>query len=196
MLNIKLVPTLYFDLASPYAYLAIERAERVLGVRPSLEPILVGAIFKWRGRGSWALTPELIGRVAELEERAARYGLPPFAWPGSWPANSLAAMRAATWAKERGAVEGFATAVYRREFVAGADIADLEVLAACAEEAGLDPAAMREAIQSPAIKQRLKDATGAAWDAGVRGVPSLRVGGTVLFGDDRLEEAAEAMAAR
>src|SRR5947209_18581743 len=120
MVNVNAAPVLYFDLASPYAYLAVARAERVLGRRVELEPILVGAIFNYRGRGSWAATDEREPRVREIEERAERYGLPPLTWPERWPANSLAAMRAATWAKRCSRLEPFVHATFEREFVGGA----------------------------------------------------------------------------
>jgi 2-hydroxychromene-2-carboxylate isomerase len=180
-------PVLYFDLASPYAYLAVERAANVLPEPPELQPVLVGAIFKLRGSGSWAHTPAREMRMAEIEARAARYGLAPITWPSTWPANSLPAMRAATWARERGRSEAFATAVYHAEFAHGQDIADLAVLAACAAEAGLDGEELVAAIQRPEIKERLRQATATAWEAGVRGVPTLITGGVVLYGDDQLE---------
>jgi 2-hydroxychromene-2-carboxylate isomerase len=87
-------------------------------------------------------------------------------------------------------VEAFAKAVYRAEFVHGRDPADLAVLAACAEEAGLDGDELAEATRRPAIKDRLRTATTAAWEAGVRGVPTLISGQVVYFGDDQLELAA------
>jgi 2-hydroxychromene-2-carboxylate isomerase len=183
-------PVLYFDLASPYAYLAVARAARVLPQPPELEPILVGAIFKLRGRGSWAATADRGMRMAEIEARAKRYGLPPLVWPRAWPANALSAMRAATWAKEQGRGAEFATAVYRAEFARGQDPADIGLLAACADEVGLDGRALADAIQQPAIKDKLRCATTAAWEAGVRGVPTLIVGDAVYFGDDQLEMAA------
>jgi 2-hydroxychromene-2-carboxylate isomerase len=183
---------LYFDLASPYAYLAVERAATVLPQPPELEPVLVGAIFKMRGSGSWAHTSARDMRAAEIEARAARYGLAPMVWPATWPANALSAMRAATWAKELGRLEAFAEAVYRAEFARGQDIADVGVLAACACEAGLDGEELAEAIQRPAIKERLRHVTTSAWEAGVRGVPTLISGGVVYYGDDQLELAAQA----
>src|SRR5690349_25053450 len=85
LLDVQLVmssapPTLYFDLGSPYAYLAGERACRVLGIEPRFEPILVGGIFIERGHGSWAHTDERAQRLAEIEARGERYGLPPLSW--------------------------------------------------------------------------------------------------------------------
>jgi 2-hydroxychromene-2-carboxylate isomerase len=184
------VPQLYFDLASPYAYLALERAEEVLGCRVALEPVLVGAIFGWRGRGSWALTEQRAAGMAEIERRARRYGLPPMTWPGGWPANALGAMRCAVWADRQHRLAAFAHAVCRRQWAEGADIADRDVLAACATEAGLDAAEMLAAIQAPELKEQLRSVTERAWEAGVRGVPTLRVGESLFFGDDHLEEAA------
>src|SRR4051812_33223670 len=119
---------LYFDLASPYAYLAVERAASVLGAEPELEPVLLGAIFGMRGHGSWALTDARPEGIAEIERRAAAYGLP-LTWPADWPMNSLAAMRAAVWAQEQGALAPFAHAAYQRHFGAGEDISAPETLA-------------------------------------------------------------------
>jgi 2-hydroxychromene-2-carboxylate isomerase len=182
--------TLYFDLGSPYAYLVLERAEVVLGRAPALEPVLLGAIFRWRGRGSWAHTDQRAPGITEVERRARRYGLPPLVWPELWPTDGLAAMRAATWAAQQGRAGPFARAVFRRQFAQGADIADPGVLTECAADAGLDGAAMQAATRDSEVKDQLRLATERAWEAGVRGVPSLLVGGEMFYGDDQLEPAA------
>jgi 2-hydroxychromene-2-carboxylate isomerase len=180
---------LYFDLGSPYAYLAVERAESVLGYRPELAPILLGAIFRQRGWGSWAETDQRLARMAEIAARARRYGLPPIAWPPTWPADGLRAMRAATVAQEAGLVVPFATSVFRRQFVDGDTLSDAVIARACTE-AGIEAEAVLAAIETPRVKQALATATDRAWEAGVRGVPSLRVAGELFYGDDSLETAA------
>ena len=180
---------LYYDLASPYAYLAVARAADVLGEVPQLQPVLVGAIFGWRGRGSWALTDARYEGEAEVERRAAAYGLPPLRWPADWPPNTLAAMRAAVWAEREGRGAPFARAAFRRAFAEGADLADVGILAEIAGAVGLDGAALAGAIASRAVKDDLRDRTASALDLGVRGVPTLATGGRLLYGDDRLDEA-------
>ncbi len=189
-------PVMYFDLGSPYAYLALARARAVLGVQPALEPVLLGAIFARRGFGSWAHTQARDGRVAEIEGRALRYGLPPVRWPAGWPGNGLVAMRCATWAGEQGKGEAFARAVFDRQFVEGADIAGLELLLGCARDVGLDAEALSGALGQPALKRSLREATDRAWEAGVRGVPTLRIGESLFYGDDQLELAGESFTAR
>ena len=82
-------PTFYFDLGSPYAYLAAERIAAVFdeagAEQPEWQPILLGGLFKRFDRGSWALTPEREAGMREVERRAQAYGLPPIRWPDPWP---------------------------------------------------------------------------------------------------------------
>ena len=186
-------PVLYFDLSSPYAYLAVHRAASVLGVAPVLEPVLLGALFGLRGHGSWADTPTREIEMAEVEARAERYGMAALVWPAGWPQSSLTAMRAATFASRDGAAEPFAREVFTRVFAAGGDITDPELLREAAIAAGLNGDETLAATAATDVKDALKDATAAAWAAGVRGVPVTRVGSRVFYGDDRLELAAEAM---
>jgi 2-hydroxychromene-2-carboxylate isomerase len=179
---------LFFDLGSPYAYLAVARAEQVLGKQPVLRPVLLGAIFQARGFGSWAQTAQREQRIAELEGRAARYGLPPFVWPSDWPMNGLAAMRACVWAQEHGGLDAFVAAAYHDEFARGEDIAGPSALTAIAHRVGLPGDELERAIDSDPIKLRLRQLTEAAWGRGVRGIPTIAVGPTLLYGDDQLEQ--------
>lgn len=181
---------LYYDLASPYAYLAVSRAAAVLGEEPELEPVLVGAIFGWRGRGSWALTDQRDAGEAEVERRASAYGLPPLVWPRGWPVNSLGPMRAAVVAERQGLQREFAAAVFEREFAHGEDVSDVVLLDEIGRSVGVEN--LREAIADPEVKRALKAATEAAWALGVQGVPTLQAGRRLYFGDDRLEEASAA----
>ena len=187
-------PVLYYDVGSPFAYLAAERAERVLGVDPVWQPVLVGGLFKLAGRSSWARGDA--GRRAngmrDIEERAARYGLPPIRWPDPWPGDYLTAMRAATWAQSRGAAKHFALTAMRHAFVEGHDLSLEDEVVAALHAAGLDTGH----IADPAIKLALREATEAAYARGVFGVPTVAVGNVLFWGDDRLDEAAAALAVR
>jgi 2-hydroxychromene-2-carboxylate isomerase len=200
LLDVQLImsssrPTLFYDLGSPYAYLAVERAADVLGVAPRLEPVLVGGIFVLRGHGSWSQTDERPDRVAEIDARAQRYGLPPLEWPPDWPNNTLQAMRAAVWAERLGAGEAFARAAFRRAFAAGANLSQLDVLLDVAAAVGLPAERLSAAIAAPATKEALRAATTRAWERGVVGVPCLGIGERIFYGDDQLETAAAQLSA-
>jgi 2-hydroxychromene-2-carboxylate isomerase len=188
----------YYDLGSPYAYLAAERIASVFEAAgaepPEWQPILLGGLFKRFGRSSWAEGPERELGLRECERRAQAYGLPPIRWPEPFPGNTLTAMRAATFAKQLGRAVSFSLAAFRQAFAAGRDLSvpDNVYIAAAASE--LHPRALEKAIGSDGVKQELRAATERAGDLGVFGVPSVVVGDDVFWGDDRLEEAAAAAA--
>jgi 2-hydroxychromene-2-carboxylate isomerase len=184
-------PTLFYDLGSPYAYLAVERAAAVLGVEPLLKPVLVGGLFALRGHGSWSQTADRTGRMAEVEARAKRYGVGPLRWPPDWPNNTLKAMRAVVWAEQVSGEQRFCRTAFRAAFAEGQDLSKIEVLIEVAKSVGLPAGELAEAIERAAIKDALKQATARAWEGGVVGVPSIGVGEKIFYGDDQLEFAAE-----
>ena len=73
--------------------------------------------------------------------------------------------------------------------------ADLEAVLDAAERAGMDRSAVRDGIERPDIKDRLRAETEAALARGVTGVPTVVVGEKLFWGDDRLEDAAAALRA-
>jgi 2-hydroxychromene-2-carboxylate isomerase len=189
----------YYDLASPYAYLSAERISGLFTAaeleQPEWQPILLGAIFKEHGRGSWFGTATEDENVAEIERRAILYGLPPIRWPDPSPANSLSAMRVATFAKQTGRTVSYSLAAFRQAFAAGRDLTAVENVMIAAAACELHPRALESALKTQGVKDALRAATDEAMAAGVEGVPSVRVGEQVFWGDDRLEDAVAAAAA-
>jgi 2-hydroxychromene-2-carboxylate isomerase len=183
-------PVFYFDLGSPYAYLAAERVNSVLPEMPVWQPILLGGIWKHTGGASWARTERRAEGMAEVERRAADYGLQPVRWPDPWPGNTLAAMRAATFAQQTGRVVAFSLAAFRQAFAAGRDLSDVDNVLIAAAACELHPRAVLKGIESQAVKDRLRAATDDAVARGVTGVPTVAVGERLFWGDDRLSEAA------
>jgi 2-hydroxychromene-2-carboxylate isomerase len=186
----------YFDLGSPYAYLTAERLSGLFtdaGLeQPEWVPILLGGLFRRFDRDSWGNGPGRADGIAEVERRAAAYGLPPLVWPDPWPGDGLFAMRAATFAKQTGRTVSFALAGFRQAFAAGRDLSDPENVLVAAAACELHPNALLRAVETRAVKDGLREATDQAAEQGVEGVPSIVVGDDVFWGDDRLEEAVEA----
>jgi 2-hydroxychromene-2-carboxylate isomerase len=185
----------YYDLGSPYAYLAAERLTQVLPEMPVWQPILLGGIWKETGGRSWAVTDERDAGMAEIERRAGEYGLMPIRWPDGWPNNTLNAMRVAVWAQQLGRTVAFSLAAFRQAFAGGKDLSNLDYVLIAAAACELHPNAVLKAIETQSVKDRLREATKDAYDRGVRGVPTIAVGDELFYGDDRLEEAASALAA-
>jgi 2-hydroxychromene-2-carboxylate isomerase len=187
-------PVFYFDLGSPYAYLASERVHTVLPEPPVWQPILLGGVFKALGRGSWAEGPGRAGGMAEVERRAREHGLPALRWPDPWPGDTLFAMRAATYAAQIGRAAAFALAAFRQAFAAGRDLTNPDNVLLAGAACELHPRALLAAASSRPVKEALRRATDEAIQLGVVGVPTIAVEGELFWGDDRLEDAASALA--
>lgn len=190
-------PTIfYFDLGSPYAYLTAERLGELLGKLIAWQPISLGGLFKANGRSSWAVGDPGTREqgIEEVELRARAYALPELRWPQPWPSNYLFAMRVATYAFQVGRGEVFALQAFRDAFQHGRDLAIPEQVLQSAAQAGLDPDAARAATEDPQVKQALRAATDEAHLRGVIGVPTVAVGEELFWGDDRLVDAAAAVA--
>ena len=189
--------TFYFDFGSPYAYLAAERISGLFteaGIeQPEWQPIDFSEMLRKQGRSTWARGPERDEHVAEIERRAAAYGLPPIVWPDPWPAQRLFAMRAATFAKQQtGRAVSFSLAAFRQAFVAGRSLSDPDNVLIAAAACELHPKALLKAGETKAVQGALREATAAAAELGVTGVPTVVVAGQLYWGDDRLEEAVQA----
>jgi 2-hydroxychromene-2-carboxylate isomerase len=178
--------TFYFDLGSPYVYLAAERLDSLGHGDAEWQPVSLGGLFKLTGRSSWGLSETREAGMAEIEARARRYGLPPLRWPDPWPGHYLQAMRACVAAGERDGLESFARTALRLAFTEGRDLSRVDEVLEAARRSGLDPEWLASRIADQDIKDRLRAATEAAHARGVFGVPTLAVGDRLLWGDDQL----------
>jgi 2-hydroxychromene-2-carboxylate isomerase len=189
-------PVFYFDFNSPYAYLAAMRVDDVLPVKPVWQPISFGVIVRTIGKTPWSFTAQRPGGIAEIARRAEERGLPEVRYPEGWPVEcySLTPLRAALLADDQGLLREMTRELYATFFGEGRGLADVELVIAAGERAGCDCAQLREGLGGDEVKERLREATGAAIERGVTGVPTVAVGDELFWGDDRLQDAAAALA--
>lgn len=183
----------WFEFASTYSYPAAMRIEHeaaLRGLRVEWRPILLGPILKEEGLADspFNLQPR---KGAYMWRDLARICLDlgvPFQRVTPFPQNGLLGARVATaLSDEQRPV--FARALYLREFGAGAQISDPEVVRAALADADCDVDVVMEAAQSDMVKEQLRAATDEAKTAGVFGAPSFTVDGELFWGNDRLEDA-------
>jgi 2-hydroxychromene-2-carboxylate isomerase len=186
-------PVLYFDLVSPEAYIAAERAAEVLGVVPEWRPIHLAALPRAGELDAFRCAEERDIFRAELERLALASGLQPLRWPPDWPGDTALAMRVATYAKSIGRVVAFSLAAFRQAFAAGRDLSDRDSVVIAAAACEMHPAAVLKAAGTRGVTAALARATAEAAQAGVHGVPAVGVGDRVFHGEEALEAAAAAL---
>jgi 2-hydroxychromene-2-carboxylate isomerase len=188
-------PVFYYDFNSPFAYIAAHRVDDVLPARPRWQPIAFAFLLIAHQREPWSFDVENRGAtMQDCERRAAALGLP-LSWPDGWPQQSysLLPLRASVLAEAAGVLREFSRAAFRRHFSEPDGVKELDGVLAAAAEAGLDPEDVRAHLADDDVKQTVKDATAAAIELGVFGVPTVQVEDQLFWGDDRLEEAAAAL---
>lgn len=180
----------FWDAVSPYTYLASTQIESVAeeaGAELEWRPFLLGAVFKATGNAPPANIPAK-GKYLfqDVKNWARHYGVP-FRFPDNFPANSMAAQRAALVAADEDCGPDFAKAAMSAYWGEGRDIGDPGVLSEVAAGVGLDPDTVAERIQDQAIKDRLKANTEEAVSRGAFGAPTFFVDDVMFWGSDRLE---------
>lgn len=184
----------YYDLSSPYAYLAAHRVDEVVPGDVEWVPIAFGPLLVQTQRVPWSLQPGREAGMRDCESRARERGLPPIVWPEGWPAESYSVngARAALVAKRHGREREVSLAIYEQVFVHGRRLDDPAILDAAGDAAGVE--GLREAIGDDALKAQLRADTEDAITRGVVGIPTVEAGGELFWGDDRLADAAKAAA--
>lgn len=161
----------YYDLASPWSWLAAERLHSVLDEVPEWQPVL---------------GPREDVDRAEVERAALDQGLPAPRWPEPFPFDAEAVTRAATFAKQTGRAVAFSLAAMRQAFAAGRDLSVTDNVLIAAAACELHPRAMLKALETRSVI----DAVVTAESLGIGRLPALRVGGELVEGPDAPERAA------
>lgn len=190
----------YYDFNSPYSYLAAERLGGVFSEagaeQPEWIPISFGHLLQKTGRTPWSLQPggPSPDDLEEIQRRAGERGLPEVRYPEGWPAEnySLNPLRAATFAKQSGRVVSFSLAAFRQVFAGGRDMSEIDNVLLAAAACELHPKAVLKGIETRSVKDELRRVTEEAIERGVEGIPTVAVADRLFWGDDHLEEAAEA----
>jgi 2-hydroxychromene-2-carboxylate isomerase len=183
--------TFFFDLASPFTYLAAERVDRLfpgLAWRPALTEAL---------HAGNPLSGGVDREAAQVaaEERAVQLHMP-LVWPDDYPAGARVAMRVAALAAANGHAAPFVLAASRLAFCGGFDLDDPEVLAEAAAAAGLG---LPEVLAAAGDRSRDGEMEATALRLLAQGatrLPILRVGRTLFCGESRIAEAAAAVRQR
>lgn len=181
----------YLDFSSPYGYFAalkIDSLAAEFSREVSWHPIMLGAAMKVTGSKPIALIPYKGDYVKKDWERLARFMRIPWKMPKKFPVAALAPSRAFYWLVDDDPIlaKQLAIASYDNYFGKGRDITNNEIMADIAKPLGIDRGELLIALQEPVIKQRLKDETTAAIDAGVFGSPYFIIDGEPFWGSDRL----------
>lgn len=186
---------LFYDIVSPYSYLAFEV---LLRYRPrwklemTLRPAFLGGVMKTVGNVPPASLPQRAPYLARDLARKARFYDVAMGFPEDFPSNTLSAMRLCTLVEmeQPQRLEALSRALWQRHWGEGKEVGSAEGLAAACVAADVD-AGLVARIGEAAVKDRLKASTDEVVERGAFGFPAIftSVDGEdqMFFGSDRFD---------
>jgi 2-hydroxychromene-2-carboxylate isomerase len=185
----------FFDCSSPWTYLAFHNlpaVARAFDAAIAWRPFLVGGVFNAinptvQAARDHPVAAKLAYMKKDLQDWADQAELRIIFPPTVFPVNSVKAMRGCLVLEPEGKLVPFARAVFAAYWGGDQDISRPEVLADICRQLGIEPERFFAAIETPAIKDRLRANTQELIDRGGFGSPTIFVGGEdMYFGNDRL----------
>lgn len=184
----------YFDCSSPWTYLAFHAIQPLAaetGVEIVWKPILVGGVFNAVNRTVYQnrAKPNPLKQaymLKDLADWARLYGLSIVFPPRVFPVNSVKCMRGAFVALDAGKLVPYATAAFEAYWGDDRDLSQEDVLIDIAARAGLERQHFFAGIETGGCKARLRANTDELIARGGFGSPTLFVGPSMFFGNDRL----------
>jgi 2-hydroxychromene-2-carboxylate isomerase len=181
----------FFDLSSPYSYLASTQIEAVAarhGAEVRWRPFVLGAVFKATGNVMPAtVAAKARWMYADLDRWAKHYGVP-FRMTPRFPVNALSGMRLVLVAEraQPGGGRKLAQILFHALWVDDLDITDGAVLRSLSIAAGVDEETGVAGLADPAIKDALRANTDEAVRRGAFGAPAVFYKDELYWGNDRL----------
>jgi 2-hydroxychromene-2-carboxylate isomerase len=182
----------YFDFGSPASYLAWTQLPKIAadeGAELVFKPVLLGAIHKATNNASPATIPaKAVWMQGDLERFARLYGVG-FKHNPFFPINTLALMRGATGTQMRNEqlFHQYLDVVFRAMWETPRNLGDMGTLQSVLRDGDLDAELIFSIAEDSAVKTKLRADTDDAVGRGLFGAPTMFVGDTMFFGQDRLD---------
>ena len=188
----------YFDLGSPYSYLAYYRLLQMAEqqeIQIVYKPILLGGVFKATGNRSPIEIP-VKGVYSILDtQRWAEYYQIPMQMNPHFPMNTLTLMRILTGVQllHLEKFEQVLKLLFDAMFGTPQNLNEPTVLAEVLKPSGFSVEDIMSMVQSDVVKQKLITETEQAIQRGIFGAPTFFVGDEMYWGQDRLHFVEQAL---
>ena len=188
----------YFDLGSPYSYLAYYRLLQMAEqqeIQIVYKPILLGGVFKATGNRSPIEIP-VKGAYSILDmQRWAEYYQIPMQMNPHFPMNTLTLMRILTGVQllHLEKFEQVLKLLFDAMFGTPQNLNEPTVLAEVLKPSGFSVEDIMSMVQADVVKQKLITETEQAIQRGIFGAPTFFVGDEMYWGQDRLHFVEQAL---
>ena len=178
----------YFDVISPYAYIAYKKILKIKDINFKLKPILLGGLHNLAGITAPAFNKYKMKNMQNDCELVAKKNNISFKWNSKFPINSLNIMRGYLCVKDNKKEEylnNFFEAYWKEDL----DLSNEENIKILLKKLKIDEHDFFNLIKNQDTKDKLKQFTQEAFEKEVFGAPTFIVKNKIFWGQDRLEYA-------
>ena len=179
----------YFDIISPYSYIAHKKIEKISteeNILFNYKPILLGGLHKLAEITPPAFNQFKMKNMKNDCELISNKNHLPFKWNEKFPINSISIMRGYLFInveKRKNYLKKFFNAYWRDNV----DLSIEENLTEILNTLEIDQVSFLNGISNEKIKEKLKELTSEAFNKKIFGAPTFMYNNKIFWGQDRLD---------
>ena len=178
----------YFDIISPYAYIAYKKILKIKDINFKLKPIFLGGLHNLAGITAPAFNKYKMKNMQNDCELVAKKNNISFKWNSKFPINSLNIMRGYLCV-ENSKKEEYLNSFFEAYWKEDLDLSNEENIKILLKKLKIDEHDFFNLIKNQDTKDKLKQFTQEAFEKEVFGAPTFIVNNKIFWGQDRLEYA-------
>ena len=180
----------YFDIISPYAYIAYKKILKKKNINFNYKPIFLGGLHNLAGIDSPAFNKYKIKNTINDCNLVAQKNSIDFKWNYKFPINSLNMMRGYLCVNDE-IKNDYLNCFFEAYWKENQDLSNSENIIKLLENLKIDSKQFFECIKEQKVKDKLIKLTTDAFEKEVFGAPTFIVNNKIFWGQDRLEYALE-----
>ena len=180
----------YFDIISPYSYIAYKKILKIKNINFNLKPILLGGLHNLAGISAPAFNKYKMKNMQNDCELVAKKNNIIFKWNSKFPINSLGIMRGYLCV-ENNKKEEYLNSFFEAYWKEDQDLSNEDNIKYFLKKLKIDEFDFLNLISNKETKDKLKQVTQEAFEKGVFGAPTFIVNNKIFWGQDRLEYAVD-----
>jgi len=183
----------YFDIISPYSYIAHKKIQKVKDNQKIIfnyKPILLGGLHNLAGISAPAFNKYKMKNMQNDCELVSKKNNISFTWNSKFPINSLYLMRGYLYVSDN-QKNNYLNTFFEAYWKDNLDLSNNEEIFQLLNTLNIDNEKFLNGIKEQSIKDDLKKLTSDAFKKEVFGAPTFIVNNKIFWGQDRLEYALE-----
>ncbi len=180
----------YFDIISPYAYIAHQKILKYKNIIFNYKPIYLAGLHKLAGIDSPVFNKyKLRNNINDCNLVSEKNNIN-FKWNSNFPINSLNIMRGYLCIKED-KQNDYLNCFFDAYWKDNQDLSNIENISKLLRKLNIDNDKFFISIKKQSSKDKLKNLTSEAFQKEVFGAPTFIINNKIFWGQDRLEYAIE-----